>query len=93
MEIQNLNDEEISEHDALMSEAAAHEKSVDAKYAKQKTDRESGKSKLKVVFVPLNCDCKSSSLIKLPCVNCLPMYGIWVHSPPFFIFILSRDFH
>ena len=31
MEIQNLNDEEISEHDALMSEAAAHEKSVDAK--------------------------------------------------------------
>ena len=49
--------------------------------------------RLKVVFVPLNCDCKSSSLIKLPCVNCLPMYGIWVHSPPFFIFILSRDFY
>ena len=49
MEIQNLNDEEISEHDALMSEAAAHEKSVDAKYAKQKTDRESGKSKLKAL--------------------------------------------
>ena len=48
MEIQNLNDEEISEHDALMSEAA-HEKSVDAKYAKQKSNRESGKSKLKAL--------------------------------------------
>ena len=32
-----------------MAEAAAHEKSVDAKYAKQKSDRESGKSKLKAL--------------------------------------------
>ena len=47
MKIISITDEEISEHDALMAEAAAHEKSVDAKYAKQKSDRESGKSKLK----------------------------------------------
>ena len=43
--------------------------------------------KLKVVFDPSNWDCRSSSLIKLPCVNCLHMYGIWVHSPPFLVFI------
>ena len=49
MEIQNLNDEEISEHDALMSEAAAHEKSVDAANAIKKANRESGKSKLKAL--------------------------------------------
>ena len=49
MKIISITDEEISEHDALMAEAAAHEKSVDAKYAKQKSDRESGKSKLKAL--------------------------------------------
>ena len=49
LEIINLTDEEISEHDALMAEADAHEKSVDAKYAKQKANRESGKSKLKTL--------------------------------------------
>ena len=49
LKIEYLTDEEIAEHDALMAEAAAHEKSVDAKYAKQKSDRESGKSKLKAL--------------------------------------------
>ena len=33
LKIEYLTDEEIAEHDALLAEAAAHEKSVDAKYA------------------------------------------------------------
>ena len=49
LKIKNLTDEEIAEHNALLTEVAAHEKSVDAKYAKQKSDRESGKSKLKAL--------------------------------------------
>lgn len=49
MEIQNLTDEEISEHDALMSEAAAHEKSVNDINAAKKANQNSGKSKLKAL--------------------------------------------
>ena len=49
MEIQNLTDEEISEHDALMAEAAAHEKSVNDINAAKKANQNSGKSKLKAL--------------------------------------------
>ena len=49
VEIVSLTDEEISGHDALMAEAAAHEKSVDAANAIKKANRESGKSKLKAL--------------------------------------------
>ena len=49
MKIISITDEEISEHDALMAEAAAHEKSVDAANAIKKANRESGKSKLKAL--------------------------------------------
>ena len=49
VEIENLTDEEIAEHDALESKVAAHKKSVDDAHAIKKANRESGKSKLKAL--------------------------------------------
>ena len=49
VEIENLTDEEIAEHDALESKVAAHKKSVDDANAIKKANRESGKSKLKAL--------------------------------------------
>ena len=49
VEIENLTDEEIAEHDALKSEVVAHKKSVDDAKVIKKANRESGKSKLKAL--------------------------------------------
>ena len=49
LKIEYLTDEEIAEHNALLAEAAAHEKSVDAANEIKKANRESGKSKLKAL--------------------------------------------
>ena len=49
VEIVSLTDEEISEHDALESIVAAYKKSVDDAHAIKKSNRESGKSKLKAL--------------------------------------------
>ena len=49
VEIENLTDEEIAEHDALESKVAAHKKSIDDANAIKKANRESGKSKLKAL--------------------------------------------
>ena len=49
VEIENLTDEEIDEHDALQSEVVAHKKSVDDAKVIKKANRESGKSKLKAL--------------------------------------------
>ena len=49
VEIVSLTDEEISEHDALESKVAAYKKSVDDAHAIKKSNRESGKSKLKAL--------------------------------------------
>ena len=49
MKIISITDEEISEHDALMAEAAAHEKSVNDINAAKKASQKSGKSKLKAL--------------------------------------------
>ena len=49
VEIVCLSDEEISEHDALESKVAAYKKSVDDAHAIKKSNRESGKSKLKAL--------------------------------------------
>ena len=49
VEIISLTDEEISEHDALESKVAAYKKSVDDAHAIKKSNRESGKSKLKAL--------------------------------------------
>ena len=49
LRLANLTDEEISEHDALMTEAAAHEKSVNDINAAKKANQNSGKSKLKAL--------------------------------------------
>ena len=49
LKIEYLTDEEIDEHDALESKVAAHKKSVDDAHAIKKSNRESGKSKLKAL--------------------------------------------
>ena len=49
VEIVSLTDEEISEHDALESKVDAYKKSVDDAHAIKKSNRESGKSKLKAL--------------------------------------------
>jgi len=49
LKIKNLTDEEIAEHNALLTEVAAHEKSIDDANAIKKANRESGKSKLKAL--------------------------------------------
>ena len=49
VKIEYLTDEEIAEHNLLLTEAAAHKKSIDDANAIKKANRESGKSKLKAL--------------------------------------------
>ena len=45
----DLTTEEVAEHEALIKEAAAHEKSIDDARALKETNKTSGKAKLKAL--------------------------------------------
>ena len=48
-EFVDLTPEEVAEHEALIKEAAAYEKSVDDANATRKANKESGRNKLKAL--------------------------------------------
>ena len=45
----DLNTEEVAEHEALIKEAAAHEKSINDAKALKETNKTSGRAKLKAL--------------------------------------------